>query len=114
MSRAAIALAALLYLAACEEWHLSFNSDGLVFISVTGDDAEPRHRFRVRTRDAAGAVRTLDVPETGQLTLTPATNGPLELTLLTPEDCQVVGSNPVTLRVAARQEVRLAFDVRCA
>ena len=112
MPRAALALAGLVYLAACEEWHLSVNSDGLVFISVIGDD-EPRHRFRIRTRDAGGAVRTLDVPASGQLSLPPVAAGTLELTLLAPGDCRVAGSNPRTLTVAAGQEVRSAFDVRC-
>ncbi len=111
--RAALALAGLLCLTACEEWHLSFNRDGLVFISVIGDAGEPRHGFRVRTRDAGGAVRILDVPASGQLTLTPVADGTLELTLLTPEGCRVAGSNPQTLTVAAGLEVRLAFDVRC-
>lgn len=114
MSPAALALAGILCLTACEEWHLSINSDGLVFISVTGDNGEPRRRFRVRTRDAAGAVRTLDVPETGPMRLTPAVGGPLELTLLTPEDCHVEGANPLTLTVAERHEIRVAFSVRCA
>jgi hypothetical protein len=112
MLRSALGLAGLLLLAACDQWHLSINSDGLVFISVIGD-GEPRGHFRLRTRDAESAVRVLDVPASGQLTLNPASDGPLELTLLTPEGCQVVGSNPQTLTVAAGQEVRLAFDVRC-
>jgi hypothetical protein len=111
--RAALALTALLYLSACEEWHLSINSNGLVFISVIGDNADPKHRFRLRSRDARGGVRILDVPASGQLTLTPVSDGTLELTLLTPDDCRVAGSNPRTLTVAAGQEVRLAFEVRC-
>jgi hypothetical protein len=113
VSRAALALAGLLGLTACEQWHLSINSDGLVFISVIGDDAQPRHRFRIRTRDAAGTGRVLDVPPSGQLTLTPVVDGTLELTLLAPDSCRVSGSNPRTLIVAGGQEVRLAFDVRC-
>lgn len=112
--RAALALAALLYFTACEEWHLSINSDGLVFISVIGDAGEPRHRFRLRTRDADGAVRTMDVPASGQLTLSPVADGILEVTLLTPEGCRVAGSNPRTLAVSAGQEIGLVFDVRCA
>jgi hypothetical protein len=48
------------------------------------------------------------------MTLTPAVGGPLELTLLTPEDCHVEGANPLTLTVAERHEVRFAFNVRCA
>ncbi|MGZ8391587.1 MAG: hypothetical protein ACXWWK_01970 [Gemmatimonadales bacterium] len=113
MSQTALALGGLLYLAACDQWHLSINSDGLVFVSVIGEDVEPRHRFRLRTRGADQAVRTLDVPASGQLTVTAATDGPLELTLLMPEDCRVVGSNPRMLTVTAGREVRSAFGVRC-
>lgn len=114
MLRAALGLAGLLHLAACDQWHLSINSDGLIFISVVGDHGEPRERFRLRTRDAGGTTRTLDLPASRELTLRAATEGPLELTLLTPEACLVVGANPRTLNVATGQEVRLAFDVRCA
>jgi len=114
MLRAALGLAGLLHLAACDQWHLSINSDGLVFISVIGDGGDHRERFRVRTRDAGGTIRILDVPASGQLTVKPASDGLLELTLLTPKGCWVVGSNPRMLTVAADQEFRLAFDVRCA
>ena len=113
MLRAALGLAGLLHLAACDQWHLSINSDGLVFVSVIGDGGDHRDRFRVRTRDAGGTNRILDVPPSGQLPLKAVSDGPLELTLLTPEDCWVLGSNPRTLTVAAGQEVGLAFDVRC-
>jgi hypothetical protein len=111
--RAALALAGLLYLTACDQWHLSINSNGLVLISVIGDAGEPRRRFRLRTRDAEGAVRILDVPASGQLTLTPVANGTLELTLLHPEGCRVAGANPRTLSVAAGEAVKVDFDVRC-
>jgi hypothetical protein len=114
MLRAALGLAGLLHLAACDQWHLSINSDGLVFISVIGDGGDHRERFRVRTREAGGRTRILDVPASGQLTLTPVADGTLELTLLTPEGCRVVGSNPRTLTVTAGQEIRSAFDVRCS
>jgi hypothetical protein len=113
MPRATLVLAGLLYLTACEEWHLSINSDGLVFISVLGETGESRHRFRVRTRNAGGAARIVDIPSSGQLTLTPVADGTLELTLLAPEGCRVAGSNPRTLSVAAGQEVATAFEVRC-
>ncbi len=114
MPRAGLALAGLLYLTACDQWHLSINSDGLVLISVIGDAGEPQHRFRLRTRDADGAVQILDVPASGQLTLRPAAaDGTLELTLLHPEGCRVAGANPRTLSVAAGEEVKVDFDVRC-
>ncbi|HEY8197999.1 MAG TPA: hypothetical protein VIG04_13540 [Gemmatimonadales bacterium] len=114
MLRAALALTALLYLTGCEEWHLSINSDGLVFVSVIGEGSDPLHRFRLRIREADSAVRTLDMPASGQLTVKAAADGPLELTLLTPEGCRVRGSNPRTLTMTAGQEVGSVFDVRCA
>jgi hypothetical protein len=93
---------------------LSINKDGLVFVSVIGDHGGSRERFRLRTRDADGTTRIMEVPASEELTLQPTTDGPLELTLLTPEGCRVVGSNPRMLTVTAGQEVRSAFDVRCA
>jgi hypothetical protein len=114
MLRAVLGLAGLLHLAACDQWHLSINSDGLVFVSVIGEAGNPRHRFRLRTREADSAIRILDVPASGQLTVRPSVDGPLELTLLAPEGCRIAGANPRTLTVTAGQEVRSAFDVRCA
>lgn len=117
MLRAALGLSGLLFLGACDQWHLSINSDGLVFISVIGDSEfrdRFRDRFRVRSRDAGGTIRTLDVPPSGKLTLTPVADGALQLTLLAPEGCQVAGPNPRALTVSAGQDVRVAFDVRCA
>jgi hypothetical protein len=113
MPRAALAVAGLLSITACDEWHLSINSQGLVFISVTGSPAEPRHRFRVRTRDPQGSARTVEVPGSGQLTLTTLAGGTHELTLLTPEICRVSGSNPQLIETTAGAVVRLEFDVRC-
>jgi len=113
MLRAAFGLAGLLCLAACDQWHLSINRDGLVFIAVIGDHGGSRERFRLRTRDAGGMTRTLDLPASGHLTLTPVADGELQLTLLTPESCRVAGSNPRMLTVTAGQGVRSTFDVRC-
>lgn len=113
MSRAALALAGLIYLTACEEWHLSINSNGLVLISVIGDAGEPRHRFRLRSRDAGGMIRILDVPPSGDLALAPVSDGELQLTLLAPEGCWVAGPNPQTLSVSGGQAARVAFNVRC-
>jgi hypothetical protein len=113
MLRAALGLAGLVHLAACDQWHLSINSDGLVFISVVTDHGGTQGRFRIRTRDAGEAIRIVEVPATGQLTLTPVADGVLQLTLLAPDGCRVAGPNPQTLIVAAGQESRVAFDVRC-
>ena len=113
MFRATLFLAGLLSFPACDQWHLSINSDGLVFISVIGDGGEPRGRFRVRTRDTDGTTRMLDVPASGHLTLTAEADGALQLTLVAPESCRVAGPNPRTLTLSAGQEARVAFDVRC-
>ena len=113
MWRTALALGGLLYLTACDQWFLAINSDGLIFVSVISYHSDPGHRFRVQTRDADGITRILDMPASGQLTVTAPADGPLELTLLTPEGCRVMGSNPRMVTVVAGQEVRSGFDVRC-
>jgi len=110
--RLALALAGASSLGACEAWHLSINSDGLVFVSIVSD-GEPRHRFRLRTRDPAGAVRVVDVPESGQVTLSGVGDGALELTLLPPDLCRVSGPNPQTVTVTSERELRLTFDATC-
>ena len=109
----ALSCGAFLSLAACDQWHLSVNGDGLLFVSVIGDDVHPRDRFRVRTRDSNGVVLIRDVPSSGRLTLSPTAAGSLELTLLPPEGCTVAGPNPQFLTVAAGTTVRASFDVRC-
>ena len=114
MSRAALVLAALPYLAACEEWHLSINRDGLVLVSVIGDGADRGGRYRLRSREADGVTRTLDVPASGMVTLTPLADGELEVALLVPEGCKVRGSNPRTLTVVGGQEQRVSFETRCS
>jgi hypothetical protein len=105
---------ALLCLAGCDQWHLSINGDGLLFVSIIGDDPGPRDRFRVRTLDAEGRVQVLDMPSSGRLTLPPVAAGMLELTLLPPAGCTVAGANPQRLAVAADRTLRVSFDVRCA
>jgi hypothetical protein len=112
LPQAALGLIVLLQLA-CEQWHLSINRDGLVFVSVIGDVGEPRHRFRLRARDAEGTIRTMDLPASGELTLTPVADGELQLSLLVPEGCRVAGPNPQSLTVSGGQE-RISFEVRCS
>jgi len=104
----------LLYLTACEEWHLSINRDGLVLVSVIGDGADRGGRYRLRTRGGDGVTRTLDVPASGTVALTPLSDGELQVGLLVPDGCRVSGPNPRMVTVLGGQEVRLAFDVRCA
>ncbi|MEO8090479.1 MAG: hypothetical protein ABI703_09295 [Gemmatimonadales bacterium] len=113
MPRIPLALVVLLHLAACDQWHLSINSDGLVFVSVIGAGAEPRGRFRIRTREAGGTTRTLEVPTSGEMTLTPLSAGDLEVTLLMPDGCEASGPNPQRLGVFGGQEARVSFEVRC-
>ena len=110
--RLALALAGTSSLGACEAWHLSINSDGLVFVSIVSD-GEPRDRFRLRTRDADGAVRLVDVPESGRVTFSGVGDSALELTLLPPDHCRVSGPNPQTVTVTSGQELRLTFDATC-
>jgi hypothetical protein len=111
MPRTGLVLTSLLTLVACDQWALSIGGNGLLFIGVTGDDHPGR--FRVRTREADGASRTLDVPASGQLSLRGLPAGTVELTLLLPPECRVAGPNPQTLTVTADQTASAAFDVRC-
>jgi hypothetical protein len=110
--RLAVALAFTSSLGACEAWHLSINSDGLVFVSIVSD-GQPRDRFRIRTRHSHGAVRVSDVPESGQVTFSGLADGVLELTLLPPGHCQIRSPNPQTVTVASGRELRLTFDATC-
>jgi hypothetical protein len=112
--RSVVAGLSLLSFAGCDQWHLSVNSDGLVFISVIGDEDRPRDRFRLRTRTSDGVTRVRDVPASGRLTLRPVAAGDLEITLLPPDGCRVTSENPRTLTVAAHEAIELAFDVRCS
>ena len=107
-------LGGLLLLGACDEWHLSINSDGLVFISIVDDRHELRERFRVRIRDASGTTRMLAVPSSGELSLSATADGALQLTLETPQGCLIAGPNPRMLTVSAGEEIRVAFEVHCA
>lgn len=109
----ALALAGLLGLGACDQWHLSINRDGLVFVSVI-DGTGQRGGYRVRTRQADGTVRFVDLPPSGVLSLSPVPAGTLELTLLPPAGCTVAGPNPRVLTVGPDAAVRVTFDVRCA
>jgi hypothetical protein len=110
---AALVLASLL-LAGCDRWALSIGGDGLLFIGVVGDNNHRPGRFRVRTRESDGATRILDVPASGQLSLSGLAAGTVELTLLLPTGCRVAGPNPQTLLVTADQAANAAFDVRCS
>jgi hypothetical protein len=107
---AALALGGLL-LIGCDQWALSINGNGLLFIGVIGDNHPGR--FRVRARQAEGATRLLEVPASGQLNLSGLAAGAVELTLLLPPGCRVAGANPQTLMVSPDQAANATFDVRC-
>jgi hypothetical protein len=100
-------------LAACDYWSLQVNSDGLLLVSVIGDDRPRGGGYRVRTRHPDGSTRTLDVPDSGSLSMRSSGEGLLELTLLPPDGCRVSPPNPRTLMVAADQQINVAFDVNC-
>ncbi len=112
--RTAALMAVLLPMAACDAWYLAVNSDGLLFVSVVGVSGEPRYHFRIRTRDAGGTTRTIDLPPSRELTLSPRVDGAFELNLLAPAGCQVAGDNPRTVVVEMGREDRLVFEVRCS
>lgn len=111
--RAAVAGGCFLQVSACDHWHLSINSDGLVLVSVIRDNDQPSDRFRLRTRHSNGLTRLLDVPESGQMSLSSPADGTLELTLLPPEGCSVSAPNPRVVSVAADQQVEVSFDAHC-
>jgi len=107
-------IALLLPLAACDAWYLAVNTEGFIFVSVVGSTAQPGDHFRVRTRDAAGATRTIELPPSRELTLSSRVDGAFQLNLLAPAGCRVEGANPQTVVVEMGRENRLVFDVRCS
>jgi hypothetical protein len=109
----ALALVALLLLTACDQWALFVNSDGVLSISIFSDGFQPQDRFRVRARQADGIIRVVDLPASGPLTLSGAAGRTVELTLLSPEGCQVTAPNPRTVSVGPDQTVGVVFDVQC-
>ena len=108
-----LALAALLLLTACDQWALFINSDGVLSVSIFSDGSQPQDRFRVRVRQPDGTTRVLDLPASGPLTLSGTAGSTLELTLLSPEGCQVSAPNPRTVSPGADQTVGVVFDVHC-
>jgi hypothetical protein len=111
--RAVLALGYALPLTGCDQWALMVNSDGILSISIMSDGFRAGDRYRVRAREGDGTTRLLDVPPSGRMSFRSGSVGPLELTLLAPQRCQVSAPNPRTLTVAADQTVSVAFDVRC-
>jgi hypothetical protein len=101
--------------AACDQWHLSVNSQGLqLAIFINDDDFGSRDRYRLRTRNSEGTNRVFDVPVSGQLTMTAFESGPLELTLIPPTGCLVGDPNPRTLNVSQGEQLSVTFEVSCS
>jgi hypothetical protein len=104
---------ALQILAACDEWSLAVNSDGLLFISIISENGEIDRRYRVRAREADGSTQVLEIPPSGQLSSSSLDPGMVELTLLSPPGCTVSSQNPQSLMVREGRTTRVAFDVVC-
>jgi hypothetical protein len=109
----AFALVALLPLAACDQWALFVNSDGVLSVSIFSDGSQPQDHFRIRARQTDGTLRILDVPASGPLTLSGSAGSTVELTLLTPDGCRVSAPNPRTVSAGSDQTVGVVFDVHC-
>jgi hypothetical protein len=109
----AFALVAFLLLTACDQWALFVNSDGVLSVSIFSDGSQPQDGFRIRARQADGAIRILDLPASGPLTLSGAAGSTVELTLLSPEGCRVSAPNPRTVSTGSDQTVGVVFDVHC-
>jgi hypothetical protein len=110
---AALAVAALLLLSACDQWALLVNSDGVLSVSIFSDGSQPQDRFRIRAREGDGTIRVLDLPASGPLTLSGSAGSTVELTLLSPEGCRVSAPNPRTVSPGSDQTVGVVFDVHC-
>jgi hypothetical protein len=108
-----LALAALLLLTACDQWALLITRDGVLSVSIFSDASQPQDRFRLRVRQPDGTTRVLDVPASGPLTLNGTAGSTVELTLLSPEGCQVSAPNPRTVSPGSDQTVGVVFDVHC-
>lgn len=112
LGKALILGCVLQLLGACDRWSLSVNSEGLLFISID-HDGQTDQGYRVRTRQADGTTRVLEVPASGQLSSSAVAAGIVELTLLPPLGCQVSGPNPQRLMVSDGETINVTFDVSC-
>jgi hypothetical protein len=104
---------ALQLLAACDQWSLVVNSDGLLFISIVSDNGKFDQRYRVRARQSNGTTSLLEIPASGQLSSSGLEAGMVELTLFTPPGCAVSGPNPQNLMIRDGATVNVTFDVSC-
>jgi hypothetical protein len=99
--------------AACDQWALVINGDGLLLVTVVGN-GNVQDRFRIRTRQSNGTSRTANIPASGNLALGHFPAGQLELTLIAPPGCSVRAPNPRTLTVTDDETVNIGFEVQCS
>jgi hypothetical protein len=112
--RVGVALGSSVLLSGCDQWALSIDSNGLLFISITSDGGQRQGGFRVRATQSGGLSRVMDVPTSGRLSLDGFSAGQVEVTLLPPLGCQVSSPNPQALQVGTGGGVNATFNVRCA
>jgi hypothetical protein len=108
-----VALGSSSLLSGCDQWALSIDSNGLLFISIISDGGQRQGGFRVRATQSGGLSRVMDVPSSGRLTLDGFSAGQVEVTLLPPAGCQVSSPNPQALQVGTGGGVNASFNVRC-
>ena len=111
-----LALSALVPLAAvaCDYMALSFDgSMGLVVITISDDGYPAPGGYRIRTRQAGVADRVVLVPTGGKLEIESTSSEPMELTLLEPLGCRVLGPNPQFVTPTGGQPVRAGFTIEC-
>jgi hypothetical protein len=101
-------------LAGCDAWALSIGGDGLVFVGIVVDDGRrPRDGYRIRVRADGRVPYETTLPADGRLRLAPAPDGPVELTLLPPEGCRVIGPGTRVVTPAADGTARASFRLAC-
>ena len=117
-----LALSALVPLAAvaCDYMALSFDGSmtlhaqgGRAEITISDDGYPAPGGYRIRTRQAGMADRVVLVPTGGKLEIESTSSEPMELTLLEPLGCRVVGPNPQFVTPTGGQPVRAGFTIEC-
>ena len=100
--------------AACDYMALSFDGSlGLVVITVSDDYRRSPGGYRIRTRQVGAPERIVVVAPGKDLEIQTAGTEPIELTLLPPPDCRVVGRNPQIVTPASGHAVQASFQIEC-
>lgn len=100
--------------AACDYMALSFDGSlGLVVITVSDGHPQSPGGYRIRTRQAGAPERIVAVAPGKDLEIQTAGAEPIELTLLAPPDCRVVGPNPQLVTPASGHTVQASFQIEC-